>query len=416
MSFLYAARNLATAGRRFLSTPLGPCVSSSPDADYPASNAVDQHVSPPTRWADLVGTYYLDAAMNVVACSDMEQAGLTGWTFSGVGSAQAAPYKGTYSVEIPNSVTASQLITLTAGATWQFSGAVYDVGDIYLRDAERGGNYYVNTSGSWTTTPTAILSGSASAWTQAERTFTTPTLRGGWNRPDGLLRLELIGGDNGGDPLELYRYDEVMVYPGVDVFALIGHNFPPTATLSILYSATDYWHGTPATTLATSSSALRFPVGWYVHGSAVYEPYWRVQVDYPESGTAPRKPMLGELFVGKTAALPNPAYGPRVEWTDEQVRTRSSGKLWAYRQAGHPRRKVTLSFPCSTDAEWETLRDSLGLTSGMGATPGLLIPTEMELDQALYVNIGDVVTYTRGPRTHRVVDVVFEEMPFPVME
>lgn len=414
MAFLYAARNFAAYGKPYLSAPSGPCVCSSPDPDYPATNAVDKHVSPPARWLNpATAPYTIDASTNVVGCGDMEQAGLPGWSGVSVQQDSLNPFRGASAMALSGDF-ATQLVTVTAGQDWKFHAATFGTSTVVsVIDAERGGGYYLDSAGDWNTGTGATVQGTMDDWEDGEVLFTTPFFRTDWNRPTGLLKVELTGGSTGGEDPVLY--DEVYLAPGVDVFALVGHNFPPGATMSMMTDP-DYWHGGMSFSTVATASTMRFPVAWYVHGTTLFDPFWRVQVEFEQTGVAPRQPVVGELFIGKTTELPRPSYDPKIEWTDEQVRVRSSGKLWPYRQVGHPRRKVTLSFPCSTDAQWETLRDALGLTSGMGSEPGLLIPTEMELDQALYVNVSDAITVTRGPRTHRVVDVTFEEMPFPMME
>jgi hypothetical protein len=186
-------------------------------------------------------------------------------------------------------------------------------------------------------------------------------------------------------------------------------------------SFADYWHG-GATTTEWDDATGRFfqPTAWKLDTvTTITQPYIRVLLSLPNSGTAYRYPQIAELFLGRTISLPRTV---RPDWpidlTDEQPRSRTRGGLWAQPDLAYPRRKFSIDFDlaASDDATlWNVVRDEMAMATGQGSSPCLLLPaTEKEPDWCLFGHLRESMQMTRKV-IHREVAWEFEELPVPIV-
>lgn len=403
--------------------------SSTAHATYPPANLYDGATSPVCKWASLGTDYYFSVSLNLVPDGDAEQATVpSSWSASGgtlARSSAVTAYKGSYHFALTPSgiadATAQTDLTVQAGAYLQMRAATRGntrSARFQVVDMDRGGGYYLDSGGAWTTTPTWLGTTSTAAWTATTVTeFQAPTYSQ-WGRTSGVLRVILSNLGNGASTNAVY-FDEVLVYPSkLDVIAFVGHNFPPASTLTV-YSFADYWHGGAATSEWSEAGRFVQPVGWKLDSSdTITQPLLQIRATLPASGSAYRYPQIGELFVGRTITLPRTI---RPDWvtdlTDEQPRTRSRGGLWAQPDLAWPRRKFPLEFDLDQSAdstEWKVILEQMALATGMGSTPCLLMPaTTAEADWCLFGHLRESMQMTRHP-TYRELGWEFEELPIPI--
>jgi hypothetical protein len=405
--------------------------SATADAVYPPANLYDGCTAPPCKWASLGADYYLDLVLNLVPDGDAEQAVVpAAWVVVNgtlARSTAVAAYKGSYEFALTPTGIGDAYATLdlmvSAGAYLQLRGATRGntrTARIMVTDLERGNlAYYLAADGTWTTTPTWLGSTSASAWTATTVTELRIPTFAEWGRTSGKIRVMLWNAGDGASTAAVY-FDEILLYPSkLDVVALVGHNFPKLSRLR-LQTFADYWWGGATTTLWDDATGVFLqPTAFRLDTTTIVTtPYLRVMVSLPAGGTAYRLPQIGELFLGRTVALPRTVRpGWQTEWADEQPRQRTRGALWAQREAVYPGRKLPLDLDLDATASpdlWDTVLTDILQATNMGSTPCLLLPaTTAEPSWCMFGNFDDSFRLTRGETT-RQWSGKFEELGIPI--
>lgn len=187
-------------------------------------------------------------------------------------------------------------------------------------------------------------------------------------------------------------------YAEADTVALIGHNLPTNATVSL-----------------GSESVTVTPVSCRASFTAKRLRTWHLDIQMP-AGIQPR-PMIGEVWIGKARYFTrNPNEGIGLSEGDPfQIRVEGAqGRVDILTDQALPAAAMRLELKTFTDAQFDQYRNQLARGSRFGAEPILLLPAD-EFDgtgRVFHGRIGPVVAYTVLRPGVRTFTVEFAESPF----
>jgi len=188
-------------------------------------------------------------------------------------------------------------------------------------------------------------------------------------------------------------------YPKASLAALIAHNIPLDATVSI---------GSHAVTMTARSVTTMF--------SSAFLRTFRLDIAMP-GGNQPR-PKIGELWIGSpTTMLRGPMGGiTLIEGDAYQNRLEAAqGRVEVLSDQKYPSQAMKLQVKTASEAAYEQWRNVVTRGSRFGAEPILLIPPD-QLDGAnrvLHGRVGPTISYTLPNAGWRTFEVDFVESPFP---
>jgi hypothetical protein len=188
------------------------------------------------------------------------------------------------------------------------------------------------------------------------------------------------------------------MYGEVDFAALIGHNLPSSATVTL-----DGLTFSPITAIST----------WDTVGST-YDRVWRLSIQMP-AGNQPR-PKIGELWIGTLRTfLRGPDPGITVKEGDRaQIRVVSAqGRQEILTDQRIPAGEVSLKIRTFTDAAYLQYKEEVNRGTRFGADPILLVPVD-ELEgsaRLIFGRVGQTVSYSHKEAGYREFTVEIQESP-----
>jgi len=188
-------------------------------------------------------------------------------------------------------------------------------------------------------------------------------------------------------------------YPKASLAALIAHNIPLDATVSV---------GSHSVTMTAISATVTF--------SSAFLRTFRLDIAMP-GGNQPR-PKIGEVWIGNpTTMLRGPMGGiTLIEGDAYQNRLEAAqGRMEVLSDQKYPSQAMKLQVKTASEAAYEQWRNVVTRGSRFGAEPILLIPPD-QLDGAnrvLHGRIGPTISYTLPNAGWRTFEVEFVESPFP---
>lgn len=180
----------------------------------------------------------------------------------------------------------------------------------------------------------------------------------------------------------VYASDPALI-PAVDLVALIGHNLPPGATVSV--------GSIPMGSLSTPSS-------YAVAEAPDLARTWRLSIAMP-LGTHAR-PIIGELWLGlaRTLLVGSPMVPIDLgESSPGQIQVEGARKrVEVVGEDDPPVAELALQFRTRSDAAYEQVRDEIARMTQFGKDPLLLLPsTRFEGGRLFHGRIEDRVVYSR---------------------
>ena len=187
------------------------------------------------------------------------------------------------------------------------------------------------------------------------------------------------------------------LYAKADMVALIGHNFPVNATVSV---------GSESVTLVPVSCVKQF--------TGKFLQTWRLDIAMP-TGNQPR-PKIGELWIGSLRSLTRgPSPGITIaEGDPNQIRVEGAqGRVEILSDQRLPAQKLTLNVKTSSDAAYEQYRSVLTRGTRFGADPLLLIPVDVfdGTGRVILGRVGETISYTVSEVGWRAFSVELSESP-----
>ena len=187
-------------------------------------------------------------------------------------------------------------------------------------------------------------------------------------------------------------------YPKASLAALIGHNLPLDATVSI---------GAHSLTMSALSTMVEF--------SGAFLRTFRVDIAMP-GGNQPR-PKIGEIWIGApTMMLRGPLGGIGLtDGDDYQYRLEASqGRVEVLSDQKYTSQRVTLQVKTASEESYEQWRNVVARGSRFGSDPILLLPPDSfdGTGRILHGRIGPTIAYTLPNAGWRTFSVEFVESPF----
>lgn len=412
--------NYVALGQKYGTTPDGPCemVVGAVADGYSVDAVADGRLSPVCKFDGESGLT-VGCSLNLVPNGDMEQvdsAGApTGWNYNNATlTRDTTKTGGSYGMKLVAGGTdahAWKEVAVRAGEVMTVYASLYGTGsqEAQLQVANMVTGNYLNSSGTWQAGATTVGVNSAASWVDESQEFTVETVAG-----VSVMKLviRLVAAASTGT----YYFDEVLLVPKWDFVGIFGADVGTADNISIVIDKqASYWHGGAQSELI-DLTAEEFDMGnlYALESSSYSDPFPLVEFNNSVSYFG-NELSVGEIFIGKSVTLPGLAYHPKVEFLEDQIRLASRGATYVHRDAARPRRRISMRFPLTSDADWQTLRDKLGLGSSWGAQPSVLILDDVETGMALYGRCAAQMMMSPGPNAFRLVDLVFDEAPHPVI-
>ena len=391
--------------------PTAAYVTSSPAlmATGPYSFLWDGAVSPAARFSYASASPYFDFDMTAIVNYGQEDGTSSPWSGGGIAAASDQKHTGTYALKGTVSGAYGYVdIQVRPGEQWQFIG--WNRGDgqaaaRFMLNILDSGQYWNGTG--WTTTLTVVGSNATTTWTQYTATFTVPSFSE-LLRPLVTLRVYIFQSAVAGSTW----YDDILLIPGVNLVAVLGHNVPSRAPVK----ATS-WGGEAYQSGGTGTGTMtNFQPGVSaIVSSMVFARSWRVFFDdtVSNAGYAPR---VGEIILGQTVdLLKNPSFPIRFTAKEPgQIRNMTrDGAETVMNSASRAAWSGLLSFQFAQASEYKQLRDALIYSGRSGGFPAVIIPTETDSDLLLFGHMSEQGTaFNRLGQNVRQAEFTFnEEVP-----
>jgi hypothetical protein len=203
------------------------------------------------------------------------------------------------------------------------------------------------------------------------------------------------------------------IFGSVDTCALIGHNLPSGATVTL----------SPQPSGTAITLTARQPSCHTTATSAILAQVWRLAITIPSalrpSTPAPR---IGTVWIGtaRSMTIKGPANNIGVEESSQnQLRVETRGRIEAVPDTSRPTGTLTLAFTAGTDADFEQIRSEFMRLTRYGADPMLLLPDITFDPDALPIHgrvrnrlSWTVLERTTGNESARSFGIPFDESPF----
>lgn len=182
-----------------------------------------------------------------------------------------------------------------------------------------------------------------------------------------------------------------------DLVALIGHNIPDSATVTV---------GPIALPIS--------PVSCAATDTASYTQVWQLAIQMP-AGNQPR-PKIGELWIGMNRVfLRGPDPGISVKEGDpNQIRVEAAqGRLEILSDQRLPAEAISLKIRTFTEASFAQYKNEIQRGTRFGADPILLLP-DAALEgsgRVIFGRIGQEISYSHQDTTFKSFTVEFKESP-----
>lgn len=241
------------------------------------------------------------------------------------------------------------------------------------------GKYLTFPGATWTSTPTILFSETGTSYVTKSMSFfvedyvTTQK----WNHE---IELQL----EGVNIADLY-WDDWFIFPGVDLFAIFGHNINPPWGASIRSTTTEI------DTFTIKQTAF------YKKIAPDAKREWIIRLTPPVDATN-FPPKITELFIGFSSSMPfstggKDAIGSRnlvINETWPQVKVQGlHGRLGSFLLADHPSANLPMTFIGTLDA-LKGFKNNIWIPTRGGDEPVLIIPNSSE-PNVYYGNIQEVL-------------------------
>jgi hypothetical protein len=353
---------------------------------------------------------------------------LTGWTDAdagtGVSALDASPRPGsggTNAVKLTCGATGAankaeryKDVTVPAGKKIKLY-AYHDsdgtgVARLIIQNLRTG--YYLTAAGAWSATIDYAIASTSTAYPQSTVTFTVQSFST-CKADEVTLRITVQNITATSD----VWFDEVHLVPAVDVTSIHGHNFPPSATITVLSSDDNF---STSTTRFTLTGAI--PSCGEVLGAVVYARYWRLNI--ADSLATPQAAWrLGEWILGETYTLTQQPRHPGVApWSFSKTLPQVANATELGEETRIPltedgQRTRTYPFRDVVTSTLTTDLDEVVERSRYGTRSWLLIPDDTGTE-ALLVRLsgnGWSAESLSGGQDGWDRALAIQELPFPVV-
>lgn len=417
MAWQFAIGNALT---RAAASPVA-ALASVGDTLFPLSALGNGLTDEPGRWArNASGLYAADCDLNWLASSSPRADAPTGWydflnLVAGTPGLPANPPDwNTYAAR-----TALRLFRPVAQDVDVMPGEALTIrGGLYLPGASTATAVRLRVIDLWTG---RSYDGATNAWVDGDVYIAEQLVTNAWldvtepvpadvDRRERTRYRVLVEQDAPSFDATSYVYaSPLALYPDIDFAAIIGHNIPRDAVVTVQDV------GALGTALTLTPEVPSF----FEHALAAQQyQSWRLTIQMP-TGTESfhERPYIGELWLGTLDDLTwCPAFPFDLAVEDPgQVRVQGGyGRVYAFSDAARELSSIKLQFKTNGDAGYYQIRNSLEGATRHGADAMIVCPVSTLEGEVLYHGqLGNAVAYSRKNNLRREFALTFEETPFP---
>jgi hypothetical protein len=359
------------------------------------------------------GIYKVDLDCNMLAASSSKADAPTGWRDLLLGLAGTPglnanpPEQGTFAARTALKVYAPsyQDVEVMPGEDFKLDIGLYrpsagtaTAAQVEVIDTWSGKGW---NGSAWANGGILLSQSTADAWSDVSEEITADTNR--TVRSTYRVVITPVAASYGATTYVYASFNAASGYPALyakaDFAALIGHNIPADATVSI----------------GTHSLTTISPISTHQTFTAEYRQTWRVDIAMPSGNQV--RPKIGEVWIGRLETFTR-GIDPGINLKEgdlQQIRvTAAQGRQEILSDLREPNKGLKMNVRTFTDASFYQYRDTLTRGTRFGADPLLLLPPAGLEGAARLVHgrVGSAVGYKHQEAGWREFTVSLMESPF----